>query len=108
MALLSYCNTYRSRRDASHLPSNPAPQCYRVAKLTLLALLAWTLSASDGGSLLGTITDPNGAAIPRANVTATETATAVKQTISTDGRGFYSFQSLPVGRSDVEGKADGF
>ncbi len=108
MALLSYCNTYRFRRDSSHFPSSPAPQCYRVAKLTLLALVAWTLSASDGGSLLGTITDPNGAAVPRANVTAIETATAVKQTISTDGRGFYSFQSLPVGRYDVEVKADGF
>ena len=108
MALLSCCNTYRLRPATSHLSNSPAPQRYRVAKLTLLALLGWTLSASNGGSLLGTITDPNGAAIPRANVTATETATAVKQTISTDGRGFYSFQSLPVGRYDVEVKADGF
>jgi hypothetical protein len=74
----------------------------------LLAVLAPTLWASDGGSLLGTITDPNGAAIPRAKVTATETATAVKQTIITDGRGFYSFQSLPIGRYDVEVDASGF
>jgi hypothetical protein len=74
----------------------------------LLAILAPTLSASDGGSLLGTITDPNGATIPRAKVTATETATAVKQTITSDGRGFYSFQSLPVGRYDVEVDASGF
>jgi hypothetical protein len=74
----------------------------------LLALLGGTLWASDGGSLLGTITDPNGATIPGAKVTATETATAVKQTISTDGRGFYSFQSLPVGRYDVQVDASGF
>jgi hypothetical protein len=74
----------------------------------LFALLGWTLSASDGGSLLGTITDPNGATIPGAKITATETATAVKQTISTDGRGFYSFQRLPVGRYDVQVDASGF
>ena len=73
-----------------------------------LALLGLTLWASDGGSLLGTITDPSGAAVPGAKVTATETATAVKQTVTTDGQGFYSFQSLPVGRYDVEVDASGF
>jgi hypothetical protein len=76
--------------------------------MMLFAVLACPLWASDGGSLLGTLTDPNGAAIPRAMVTATETATAVKQTIATDDRGFYSFQSLPVGRYDVEVHASGF
>ena len=80
----------------------------KFGKIALLAILAWTLRASDGGSLLGTITDPNGAAVPGARVTATETATGVKQTITTDGRGFYSFQSLPVGRYDVEVDASGF
>jgi hypothetical protein len=80
----------------------------KVGSFIVLALLAWSLRASDGGSLLGTITDPNGAAIPGALVTATEAGTAVKQTIATDGRGFYSFQSLPVGRYDVDVNAPGF
>ncbi|HTC34981.1 MAG TPA: carboxypeptidase regulatory-like domain-containing protein [Bryobacteraceae bacterium] len=70
--------------------------------------MAWTLWASDGGTLLGTITDPKGAAVPRAKITATETATAVRQTVVTDGEGFYSFQSLPVGRYEVEVEAAGF
>ena len=76
--------------------------------VVLLVLLGSSLWASDGGSLLGTITDPSGTVIPGARVTALETATAVKQTITTDGRGFYSFQSLPVGRYDVEIDASGF
>jgi hypothetical protein len=75
---------------------------------SLLLIFGWTLSASDGGSLLGTITDPNGAAVPKAKVMATETSTAVKQTVTTDGQGFYSFQSLPVGRYDVQVEATGF
>ncbi len=76
--------------------------------MAVVALLGPVLWASDGGSLLGTITDPNGAAIPEASVTAIETGTAVKQTITADGRGFYSFQSLPVGRYEVEVRASGF
>src|SRR5580698_10219568 len=75
---------------------------------TLIALLGSVLWASDGGSLFCTVTDPSGKAVPDAKVTATETATAVKQSISTDARGFYSFQSLPVGRYDVEAEAAGF
>ena len=71
-------------------------------------LLGCSLHASDGGSLLGTITDPANSAVAGARVTATETATAVKQTVATDGQGFYSFQSLPVGRYDVEVNASGF
>jgi len=84
------------------------PGVGRFLGLALVALLGPAIWASDGGSLLGTITDPNGAAIPGTSVTATETGTAVKQTIATDGRGFYSFQSLPVGRYDVEVRANGF
>ncbi len=81
---------------------------YRSGIIALLALVASALSASDGGSLLGTITDPNGAAVPGAKVTATEISTSVKQTISTDGLGFYSFQSLPVGRYDLDVIGAGF
>jgi len=66
------------------------------------------LWASDGGSLLGTITDPRGRPVPDAKVTATETSTAVKQVVTTDARGFYSFPSLPVGRYDVDADAPGF
>jgi Carboxypeptidase regulatory-like domain/TonB dependent receptor len=80
----------------------------RIGIIALLGLLGWSLWASDGGSLLGTITDPMGAAVAGAKITATETASGVKQTIATDTRGFYSFQSLPVGRYDVEASASGF
>ena len=36
----------------------------------LLALLALPLCANDGGTLLGTVTDPSGKTIPGARVTA--------------------------------------
>src|SRR5580692_3377846 len=74
----------------------------------LVLLLCLPLLASDGGSLSGTVTDPGAGAVPGAQVTTTETSTAASQTIRTDGRGFYSFQSLPVGSYDVEVTATGF
>src|ERR1700678_3449247 len=83
----------------------------RTAPLRALLLFCFSgciLFASDGGSLLGTVTDPAGAAIPGARVSATATSTAVKRSIPADDRGFYSFQSLPVGRYDVEVDAAGF
>jgi len=72
------------------------------------AVVSTAVFASDGGSLLGTITDPGGGAITGAKVTATESSTAVRQTVTTDRQGFYSFQSLSVGRYDLEVNAAGF
>jgi Carboxypeptidase regulatory-like domain/TonB dependent receptor len=95
---------------------NPTRTCNQMASdhrkmkiiaLTLLAFWPYTLWANSG-TLLGTVTDPNGGVVPGASVTATETATAVTQTIATDSRGFYSFQNLPVGRYDVRIDARGF
>jgi Carboxypeptidase regulatory-like domain/TonB dependent receptor len=81
----------------------------RIAVLLLPVLLGGIgLWASDGGSVLGTVTDPRGSAVLGAKVTATETATGVKRTLNTDAQGFYSFQGLPVGHYEVQVDASGF
>jgi hypothetical protein len=74
----------------------------------MLTPLAFTLFAGEGGSILGTVTDPAGAAVQGANVKATQQATGASRKLASDSRGFYSFQSLPVGRYDVEIDAAGF
>jgi hypothetical protein len=79
-----------------------------ASSFVVTALLAITVWANDGGSVSGSITDPHGAAVTGAKVTATETATGLAQTRSTDAQGFYSFQSLPVGRYDITVDAAGF
>jgi hypothetical protein len=71
-------------------------------------MLGFTAWASDGGRLLGTVSDPSGTRIPDATVRVTETATSITQTKVTDGQGSYSFQNLPVGRYDVQVDAVGF
>jgi hypothetical protein len=80
----------------------------------LFMLLAFFCTArmvvwgADGGSLLGTVTDPQGAAVAGAKVTVTAAATGVKQTVEADGAGLYSFPNLQVGTYDVLIEAPGF
>lgn len=80
----------------------------RIVTPVVALFLVPMMWGSDGGTLLGTITDPNGAAVPHANVAAIEIATGVTHSTSTDDRGFYSFETLPVGRYDVDVRAAGF
>jgi len=46
--------------------------------------------------------------VPRASVTAISTSTGVRQTVTTDDSGAYSFLSLPIGRYDIEITHAGF
>ncbi|HZD32855.1 MAG TPA: carboxypeptidase-like regulatory domain-containing protein, partial [Candidatus Angelobacter sp.] len=78
------------------------------AIVLLSALLGLNLWAGTGGTLLGTVTDPHGAVIVGAKVAAADPATGVKQSVITDGKGFYSFQNLAVGTYDVQVEAPGF
>jgi len=84
---------------------------------TLLLLLAlvmmFTVQATMAQSLIsgdisGTVTDPSGAGIPGAAVSATNRDTGVAQTTSTNQQGFYHFAFLRPGSYKVEVKASGF
>jgi Carboxypeptidase regulatory-like domain/TonB dependent receptor len=111
------------RRSALLLAENPAlpgwvklcrasgaafPRHGRAALLFVCLLVAATAWASITGSISGIVTDPSGAVVPGAAVTAINTATGVKSTIKTDGAGFYNFPNLPVGTYDVEVVQKGF
>src|SRR5271154_1341525 len=74
----------------------------RTALLALFPLLTLSTWAGVGGSISGTVTDASGGVVPKAGVTVTDADTGIRQTGATDGKGFYSFTSLPVGRYDLE------
>jgi hypothetical protein len=78
--------------------------CVAVLLLTS-AVFAQQIGA---GSLNGTVTDPSGAAIANATVTATQTTTGVARTTQSSGAGVYSLSSLPPGVYDVQIEASGF
>ncbi|MDQ3800525.1 MAG: carboxypeptidase-like regulatory domain-containing protein, partial [Acidobacteriota bacterium] len=59
-------------------------------------------------NLTGVVTDPNGAVIKGATVTATNKATNLSRTTVTNDEGVYVFSSLSVGEYEVEVNSGGF
>jgi Carboxypeptidase regulatory-like domain len=83
--------------------------CARLLSAFIIAAFAAGLVfAGVTASISGTVTDPSGAAIVGAAVTATnaETGVAIKQ--QTNGQGFFSFQSLPLGKYSITVEQKGF
>ena len=60
------------------------------------------------GAIRGTITDPSGAIVPGAVVTATNLATSVKTTDTTNQTGGYSIRFLQIGQYTLTVEASGF
>ncbi len=60
------------------------------------------------GQISGTVTDPNGAVVQGANVTATSLDTNFSRSQTTNADGVYAFQLLPPGRYRVSFAASGF
>jgi hypothetical protein len=85
---------------------------HRIPLLLSSALLCYAplsaQSAAASGSISGTVTDPNGAAIPNATVTLRQTELAQARTLQTDERGEFTAALLAPGAYTVEVKAQGF
>ena len=74
----------------------------------LLLCLQGNSQTAGTGSIQGSITDPIGAVIENASVIATNIATQVKHTATTDASGLYSFPNLAIGTYTLEASAQGF
>jgi len=62
----------------------------------------------DRGNITGTVTDPGGAAVPGANIKATNPATGLTQSTTTGADGNYNLQYLPVGQYRISAEKTGF
>ncbi len=60
------------------------------------------------GAIVGTVSDPSGAVLPGASVTATNLGTGQKRSVMTDGHGYYAILSLPRGNYRVDVDVHGF
>ncbi len=77
----------------------------------LLAIAAFFLSpasAQVSAQLSGAVTDPTGAAVAAAVVTAISTESGLQRTASTDTAGRYELRSLPVGSYELRVAKPGF
>src|SRR3954452_16973925 len=73
-----------------------------------LAMAASTFSQTFYGSIVGTVTDPTGSAVPQANVACTNLGTAERRAAQTDVAGSYQFVNLAPGQYRVEIEKTGF
>src|SRR6185295_2436353 len=74
----------------------------------LLCTVTAAAQESGGATINGTVTDPSGALIAGAKVTATQTATGSRRTTQTSSAGLYSLSALAAGSYDVSVEAVGF
>ena len=79
--------------------------CFAVLLLCVSPALAQT---SSTGALTGTVTDPSGAVIVGASVTATNTGTGAERSTTTDASGAYKLSLLSPGSYRVKFAAQGF
>jgi hypothetical protein len=75
------------------------------ALLVLGATLAWGQATSQ---INGIIRDSSGAAVPGAEVRATQTDTGIVRTVTSEANGSYVLTNLPIGPYTVEASKDGF
>jgi hypothetical protein len=83
----------------------------RVALLSLLTLCLYLPAFSQqaaNATLTGTITDPRGAVVSGASVTATHKATGVKRDTTTNDSGLYVLSNMPPGDYELKVAAQGF
>src|SRR5262245_11270499 len=78
-----------------------------VLSLVLMSIPAASQIAGTG-TIRGTITDPTGAVVPRATVTATNTATGVDTARVATDAGLYVIAPLPAGTYRLTASAQGF
>lgn len=77
----------------------------------LVAILAVAAAAQAGGStaeINGRVSDQNGAVLPNATVTVTDTQKNSSRTVTTDENGEYRFLSMPPGIYQIKVEASGF
>lgn len=78
----------------------------------LLALCLLLVGVSYGqavtGSVVGTVTDSSGAAVPNAKVTAMDANTGISRTTTTNDSGNFNFSDLPPGTYTVSAEVTGF
>ena len=82
----------------------------RITRMFWMGALvtALLLAQATDSTLVGTVVDSTGAAVPGATVTAVNQATDVKYTTQTTSAGEFRLNNIPVGRYNVSAAASGF
>ncbi len=79
-----------------------------VALLAAFPLAPHAAAQVTSATLVGTVNDPSGAALPGVAVTARNADTGFTRTVTTSETGAYRLEFLPIGRYSVEAALSGF
>ena len=86
--------------------------CFLVLLLTILVITFATLQSAWSqevtASISGTVSDPSGASVPGANVTAMSVERGIAYTATTNDSGLYLIAHLPVGTYTLKIEKSGF
>ncbi|MBV9888536.1 MAG: TonB-dependent receptor, partial [Acidobacteria bacterium] len=102
--------------SSSRMPKGPfdrmeALKHIRSHYLVILALAFLCLSSSvmaQDATLVGTVTDPSGAAVPNVKISVTNLETNLVHTTVTNDAGQYVLPELKIGHYDAKAEASGF
>ena len=88
----------------------PNSQALRILVVFLvgLVLLGVPGFGQETASIVGTVSDPTGAAVPNAKVLITNTDTGLARPLTTNSSGAYTAPQLSIGRYSVRVEAPGF
>ena len=79
-----------------------------VGFAVLLTTSAARVFAQSTGTIRGTVTDPSGAAVPNAAITAKESNTGIERKAATNDSGIFVFPDLPIGTYSLKISVPGF
>ncbi|MEP6743232.1 MAG: TonB-dependent receptor [bacterium] len=82
--------------------------CAVVTIVLLMALTTSLAAQTFRGTILGTVSDPNGAVVPGATVTARNIGTSIERTTISDEFGNYTIAELQTGTYEVKVQRSGF
>src|SRR5215469_6030376 len=81
----------------------------RYAFLVLVVMFGWSFAAvGQQATIVGTVTDPAGAALPSVNITVINVESGAAKTIQTNNAGQYVVPDLNIGHYNVKAELAGF
>jgi Carboxypeptidase regulatory-like domain len=80
----------------------------RAVVFAAMLLCLSSLALAQDATVVGTVTDPSGSAIPNAKITITSVETGATRSITTNESGSYAVPELNIGHYDIKVEAAGF
>src|SRR5271165_6371489 len=90
------------------MPKSRAASSIVIMALTLAMPAPALAQGETTSAIVGSVTDPTGAAIPGATVTVTDTENGLKRSVKTGDSGRFNFAQLKPGTYSVKAEADHF